>query len=417
MKYLVVLGDGMADYPVPELGCKTPLQYANKPNMDFIAKNGATGLVRTIPDGVSAGSDTANMSVMGFDPKTYYTGRSPIEAVSMGIRLSDDDVAFRCNLVTLSEGGVYEDKTMLDYSSDEISSEEAREIIGSVNENVSIDSIKFYPGISYRHCMVWKGAGFTSENTPPHDILGKRIGEYLPRDKAAPDQAGILNLLMRKSHDYLSRHPVNKARSARGLKPANSIWLWGQGTRMVIPSFREKFGISGVVISAVDLIKGIGLSCGLDPIYVEGATGIIDTNYEGKARAAVEAFKKGYDFAYIHIEAPDECGHRYEIDNKVRAIELIDSRVMPIVMEGLESFDDYSIIVLPDHPTPLSLRTHTREPVPFAVYSKKRRRRDPVISGYDEFSAQKTGLFIDRGHELMDEFISRDCENLIRPIT
>jgi 2,3-bisphosphoglycerate-independent phosphoglycerate mutase len=466
LKYLVVLGDGMADYPITELGNKTPLQYAVKPNMDFIAKYGATGLVKTIPDSASPGSDTANMSVLGFDPEKYYTGRSPIEAVSMGISLAEDDVAFRCNLVTLSEGGAYEDKTMLDYSSDEISSDEARELINTVNENTDIEKIKFYPGISYRHCMVNSGAGATSKNTPPHDILETCVGDHLPQDEADPEHAILLNRLMRESYEYLSVHPVNLARVQRGLKPANSIWLWGQGKRLALPSFKEKYGVSGVVISAVDLIKGIGLCCGLTPINVEGATGIINTNYEGKARAAIDALKGGCDFAYIHIEAPDECGHRHEIENKVKAIELIDSRVLPIIMEGLESFDDYCLMVLPEHPTPLPLRTHTKDPVPFAVYRKMRRNTsgvgstwktqssasgmdsagkaqsctsgvdagstpnpdcapgcgdsglsdsdsEGIVQGYDEFQAKKTGLFIEKGHELMDEFILNNCEKLL----
>jgi 2,3-bisphosphoglycerate-independent phosphoglycerate mutase len=412
LKYVVILGDGMADYPVPELGGKTPLQCANKPNIDFIAKNGVLGLVRTIPESVSPGSDTANMSVLGFDPEKYYTGRSPIEAVSMGLSLAENDVAFRCNLVTLAQepdSGAdcdYQDKIMLDYSSDEITSEEARELISAVNENVVVDGVKFYPGISYRHCMIYTGCGLSAICTPPHDILGKQIDGCLPQDSTDPGHAEILNNIMRRSYAYLSSHPVNISRVNRGLKPANSVWLWGQGTRPSLPSFKEKYGINGVVISAVDLIKGIGLCCGLTPINVEGATGIINTNYEGKANAAIDALNNGCDFAYIHIEAPDECGHRYEIENKVKSIELIDSRVMPIIMKGLERFDDYSVMVLPDHPTPLSLRTHTKDPVPFAVYTKSKSRPNSAVLGYDESEAAKTGLYVDIGHTLMDSFIA-----------
>ena len=405
MKYLVILGDGMSDYPVPELGGKTPLQYAKKPYIDDIARYGTIGLVKTVPESMFPGSDTANMSVLGFDPEKYYTGRSPIEAVSMGLTLEKDDVAFRCNLVTLSEGGNYEDKVMIDYSSDEITSAESKELIVAINENINIEGIKFYPGISYRHCMVFNGCGTTTENTPPHDILEKHIAEYLPRDESSPGCAETLNRMMRESYGYLSKHPVNVARVQRGLRPANSVWLWGQGTRMELPSFEGKYGLKGVVISAVDLIKGIGLCCGLEPLHVEGATGILDTNYEGKAKAAVDAFKGGADFAYIHIEAPDECGHRYEIENKVKSIELIDSRVMPIVMEGLEGFDDYSVLVLPDHPTPLSLRTHARDPVPFAVYTKSKRRLNPGVAGYDEFEGEKSGVYVGVGHTLMGKFI------------
>ena len=262
--------------------------------------------------------------------------------------------------------------------------------------------------------MLYKGSFLTAESTPPHDILDKCIKGFLPHDNENPGHAELLNKLMRESYDYLSAHPVNKSRVARGLNPANSIWLWGQGTRLALPSFEGKYGVRGVVITAVDLIKGIGLCCGLEPVHVVGATGTIDTNYEGKAQAAIDALRGGCDFAYVHIEAPDECGHRYEIDNKVKSIELIDSRVMPIIMGGLEEFDDYCIIVLPDHPTPLSLRTHTRDPVPFAVYRKSEHRNNQGIAGYDEFTAEKTGLYIDKGHDLMGEFILHKCAAFFR---
>ncbi|MDR3121824.1 MAG: 2,3-bisphosphoglycerate-independent phosphoglycerate mutase, partial [Clostridiales bacterium] len=354
MKYIVILGDGMADRPVPELGDRTPLQAAKKPNMDFFAKHGELGLVKTVPDGISPGSDTANLSVLGFDPKRLYTGRSPIEAVSMGVSLGDDDVAYRCNLVSLSDAERYEDKVMVDYSSDEISSAEAAELICAVNERLlSADlarrlaragagaRLRFHPGISYRHCMVWNGGGLETKCTPPHDILERRVGDHLPKnggdvksgagdgaDGGAMNDADILNLLMKDSYEYLSEHEVNRERVRRGLLPANSIWLWGQGKRLALPSFCGKYGLSGAVISAVDLIKGIGISAGLRSIEVEGATGVLHTNYEGKATAALDALKSGCDFVYIHIEAPDECGHRYEIENKVTSIEYIDARLI-----------------------------------------------------------------------------------------
>jgi 2,3-bisphosphoglycerate-independent phosphoglycerate mutase len=414
MKYIIILGDGMADYPVPELGNRTPLQAAAKPNMDFIARNGAIGLVKTVPDGISPGSDTANLSVMGYDPALFYTGRAPIEAVSMGVELGAEDVAFRCNLVSLSDDADYADKVMVDYSSDEISSAEAAELIAAVNAHVAEalageGYIRFHPGISYRHCMVLKDRGLGMNATPPHDILEKRIGGYLPADVAGaePGAAGLVNRLMRDSYGYLSRHRVNLERERRGLRPANSVWLWGQGKRLSLPSYSEKYGIGGAVISAVDLLKGIGISAGLRPISVEGATGVIDTNYEGKAMAAVEALKSGLDFVYVHVEAPDECGHRHEIENKVKAIEYIDSRLIATIFGELGGLgDDCSIMVLPDHPTPLSLRTHTNDAVPFAVCAMGRPRENRGCAGYDEAQAAASGIYVPEGHRLMGMFLS-----------
>lgn len=402
MKYVVVLGDGMADYLVSELGNQSPLQRARKPNMDFLAANGEIGMVKTIPDGIPPGSDVANLSVMGYDPKKYYTGRSPLEAVSMGIELKDTDLAFRCNLVSLDVDGSYETAVMGDYSSDEISTPEAAELINEINKYLSDDHIRFYPGISYRHCMVWHNGSGERIMTPPHDILEKSIAQYLP----SGDNSSMFLSMQKKSCEILANHPVNKARVARDLRPANSIWIWGEGRKPSIPSFLKKHGVNGSVISAVDLVKGIGLCAGLDSIDVEGATGTIHTNFKGKAMAALKELKKGKDFAYIHIEAPDECGHRFEPENKVRSIELIDEMVLGPLLEGLASYDSYGLLVLPDHPTPLKLRTHTSEPVPYVLY-RSSNQKPSGVSGYDEFQALETGIFIRDGHKLMDRFLAR----------
>lgn len=400
MKYVVILGDGMADSPLPQLGNKTPLQCAEKPNIDHLAMHAEVGMVRTVPEGIPPGSDAANLSVMGYDPKLYYTGRSPLEAISMGVKLSDTDLAFRCNLVTLSTDGDYEDKIMIDYSSDEITSSEAAQLIAEVNRHFACSDIVYHPGISYRHCMVWSYGPKGFKLTPPHDILDKRIGAYLPQGENAPR---LLNM-MKESHAFLKDHPVNKAREARGLRPANSIWLWGEGRKPAIPLFTDKYGIKGAVVSAVDLIKGIGICAGLKSIDVEGATGNIHTNFIGKAQAALDELASGMDFVYVHVEAPDECGHRFEIENKVKSISLLDSQVVGTILEGLEKYEDYSVLVLPDHPTPLSLRTHTSEPVPYILY-RKSSQVSSGVEGYDEFQAAGTGVYIDEGYRLMDRFL------------
>ncbi len=401
MKYVVILGDGMADYPMKELNNKTPLQYANKPNIDMLAQKGTVGLVKTVPDGIPPGSDAANLSVMGYNPKVYYTGRSPLEAVSMGIELKPTDVALRCNLVYLSEDEpTYEDKTMIDYSSDEISTDEARVLIEAVNSALKRENMTFYPGISYRHCMVWSNGVTGLGCTPPHDILERKVTEYLPKE-----ESGVLLELMKKSYDILKEHPVNLARKARGLRPANSIWLWGEGKKPALASFSEKYNKTGTMISAVDLLKGIGLCAGLNSVDVEGATGNIHTNFIGKANAAIAELDSGKDFVYVHVEAPDECGHRYEIDNKVKAIEYLDEKVVAPILDGLRKHKEYRVLVLPDHPTPLSLRTHTSEPVPFIIYDST----DEVMSeakSYDEAEAIKTGIFVEEGYKLMDWFIT-----------
>ncbi len=400
MKYVVVLGDGMADYPMPQLGNRTPLQCARKPNIDYLASNGETGMVKTVPEGIPPGSDVANLSVMGYDPKKYYSGRSPFEAISMGIKLSATDLTFRCNLVTLSAQEDYKTATMLDYSSDEITTQESTQLIHEINKNLSTKDISFYPGISYRHCMVLKNGKGSMKLTPPHDILERKISEYLP----VGDNSELFLSMMEKSYDILKNHPVNLNRIKRGLRPANSIWLWGEGRKPDIPKFSHKYGITGSVVSAVDLIKGIGICAGLDCIDVEGATGNIHTNFIGKAQAALKELENGKDFVYIHVEAPDECGHRYEIENKVKSIEYLDKQVVGTLLTGLEQYDDYKVLILPDHPTPLPLRTHTSEPVPYIIYTKSSKKPSSVQC-YDEFEPEKTGVFIENGYTLMDRFI------------
>ncbi len=407
MKYVVILGDGMADFPMQELDNMTPLQYANKPNIDLLAKKGTVGLVKTVPDGIPPGSDAANLSVMGYNPKVFYTGRSPLEAVSMGIELLPTDVALRCNLVYLSEAEIdYEARTMIDYSSDEISTEEARELIEAVNASLKTTDITFHPGISYRHCMVWSNGKTGLGCTPPHDILEKRITEYLPEEPSRR-----LLTLMKKSYNILKDHPVNQKRRARGLRPANSIWLWGEGRKPALTSFREKYNITGTMISAVDLLKGIGLCAGLESVDVEGATGNIHTNFVGKANAAIDELDSGKDFVYVHVEAPDECGHRYEIENKVKAIEFLDQKVVAPILEGLKKHKEYRIMVLPDHPTPLSLRTHTSDPVPFIIYDSTAEVSSQA-QAYDEEEAKKTGVYVEEGYKLMDWFITGIQNNL-----
>ncbi len=399
MKYAVILGDGMADTPVPMLGGKTPLEAAEKPNMDLLAKRGELGLVKTVPDTCKPGSDVANLSVMGYDPARYYTGRSPLEAVSIGIPLKDSDRTFRCNLVTLSEEEPYAEKTMVDYSSDEISTPEADELIRAVDEALRTDLIRFHTGISYRHCMVWDGAPQDFTLTPPHDISDRKIADYLPRGS----RADAVLAMMEKSYALLKDHPVNAARRARGLRPANSIWLWGDGSKPQLPAFREKYGVRGAMISAVDLLKGIGICAGLRSIDVAGATGNIHTNFDGKAAAAIQALTQdGDDFVYIHVEAPDECGHRGETENKVRSIELIDEKIVGPLMRALEG-QPHSILVLPDHPTPLAIRTHSGDPVPYILY-----RTGGTGSGlaYTEANAASAGVFVEPGQTLMDRFLA-----------
>lgn len=401
MKYVVVLYDGMADYPVPALGGKTPMMCAKKPVFDSLAQKSIVGLVKTVDDSLKPGSDVANMSVMGFDPLKYYTGRSPLEAVSIGVKLCDDDVTLRCNLVTLSEDEPYENKTMVDYSAGDISTAEAHEIMKSVEEHFGSDKFAYYPGVSYRHCLVVHGGTVDLGNmTPPHDISGKVIASHLSQSENAKE----LIAMMKESYDFLKDHPVNRKRIAEGKRPANSIWLWGEGKKPMLPSFESLFGLKGAVISAVDLLKGIALSSGMDAPEVEGATGYIDTNFEGKAQAAVDELESGKDFVYIHFEAPDECGHRNEPENKVHSIELIDERVLPLLLKALEKYDDYKIMILPDHPTPIVTMTHARDPVPFMIYHKNGEVKG--VDSINEESAKATGVFVEKGCELMKMFVS-----------
>ncbi|MBQ3074404.1 MAG: cofactor-independent phosphoglycerate mutase [Ruminococcus sp.] len=404
MKYLVMLCDGMADEPFEGLSGKTPMELAKKPMMDSLAKNGEVGLVRTVDSSMSPGSDVANLAVLGYDAKKYYTGRSPLEAMSIGIDLKDDDVTFRCNLVTLSDEENYEDKTILDYCADDISTEEAKVLVEYIEENLGNEIFKFYSGVSYRHCLVWaKGNPTPGKLTPPHDITGKAIREYLPTDEAREK----LYPLMVKSYELLKNHPVNLKRISEGKRPANSIWLWGEGTRPMLDTFEHLYGLRGSMVSAVDLLKGIAICAGMNSIDVDGATGYIDTNFEGKADAAIDEFRKGQDLVYIHVEAPDECGHRAECENKVKAIELIDKLVLTPVVEHLRnSGEDFSVLVCPDHPTPLSIRTHSRTPVPYLIYRSDRKDGSGVET-FTEATAVSTGIFVERGFELMSRFTSK----------
>ncbi len=401
MKYIVVLYDGMADYPVPALGGKTPMESAKKPCLDKLASKGEVGLVKTVAEGLKPGSDIANMSVLGYNPKECYTGRSPLEAVSIGVNMLDSDIIFRCNLVTLSDEENYEDKTMVDYSAGDISTADATEIIKSVEEHFGNDIFKFYSGVAYRHCLVWhEGTLDLGKLTPPHDISGKVIGEHLSTSENAKELIGM----MKESYDFLMEHPVNKRRIAEGKRPANSIWLWGEGTKPALPDFKEKYGVDGSIISAVDLLKGIAKCAGMNAPEVEGATGYIDTNFEGKAECAIKELETK-DFVYIHIEAPDECGHRNEPENKVKSIEIIDEKVLSKVVDALEKYDDYKIMVLPDHPTPIVTMTHAGDAVPYMIYQKSK-AADNGVATFTEATAKATGNYIEVGHSLMDKFIA-----------
>lgn len=393
MKYVVVLGDGMADYPIKELGDQTPLEYASTPMMDELAKVSEIGTAKTIPEGMKPGSDTANLAVMGYDPEKYYTGRSPLEALSIGVDMKDTDVAIRCNIVTLSDEEVYEEKTMIDHSSDEISTEDAAVLLNAVREELEDEIYQFYVGTSYRHCLIWN-QGNVVELTPPHDILERTIGEYLPEDE-------MLRKMQKRSYEILSVHPLNLERKAKGLHPANSLWFWGAGTRPALDSFEGKYGKKGVMISAVDLLKGIAVGAGMTNVIVEGANGGLHTNYEGKAKAAVDALtKKQYDFAYIHVEAPDEMGHQGSAERKRASIEYLDQRIIRPVKEGLDaSGEPYRMLILPDHPTPVCVRTHTSDPVPYLLYDST--SKETHAWTYSEAEAVKSGRTFEQGYELM----------------
>lgn len=402
MKYAVILGDGMADTPVPELGGKTPLEAANKPNIDKLARYGELGMVKTVPDHLNPpGSDIANMSVMGYNPDIFYTGRSPLEAVSMGITMSETDLALRCNVVTLSDEANYEDKSMVDYSAGEISTPEARELINYMQEVFGNEIMHLYPGVSYRHCLIMnKPETPDMKFTPPHDISGKPIKEHLPKGT----DADILLAMMKKSYDLLMAHPVNRARIAAGKNPANSLWFWGEGRKPGLADFKEVNGLNGCVVSAVDLVKGLGLCAGMEVPDVPNVTGTIDTNFEGKCDAAIDFLQKGGDFVYIHMEAPDECGHHGDIEGKVKSIELIDEKVVGPLVEALGKMGDYRILVMPDHPTPIAVKTHTHNPIPYLIYdsAKKAEEKD---RRYTEKDAETTGIYIDPGYTLMKKFL------------
>ena len=400
MKYIVILCDGAADTPVAELGGKTPLEVAKKPNIDRLASLGEVGMVTTVPANLPPGSDVANLAVFGYDPQKYYTGRSPLEAMSMGVHLELTDTTFRTNVVTLSDEENYEEKTMVDYSSDEITTEESSQLIAAVNEALRTEEYEFFSGISYRHLMVWHNKENNFNLTPPHDISGRCVKDYLPKDET-------ILALMKKSHEILKNHPVNLDRIKRGLNPANSIWIWGNGTKPALDTYKEKFGLKGTVVSAVDLIKGIGVCAGLENVDVIGATGNVHTNFDGKAEAAIKALRNGSDFLYVHLEAPDEAGHRHEIENKVKAIELIDQKIVAPILEALrEDGEEFAMLIMPDHPTPLAIRTHTSDPVPYIIY-KSGRETEPKNLSYTEEQARTTGVVVEHGYTLISRLTER----------
>lgn len=399
MKYVVILGDGMADEPIDRLNGKTPLQAAKKPVMDAMAKKSEQGIAYTVPENLPAGSDVANLAMLGYNPQEYYSGRSPLEALSIGVDMKDTDIALRCNVVTLSEEGTYEEKEIIDHSAGEITSEEAAVLIEAVKKELETEEFKFYPGVSYRHLTIWD-QGEVAELTPPHDILGKTIGAYLPEEPK-------LKEMMKKSFDILNHHPINEERAAKGWNKANSVWFWGAGTKPALDDFKEKTGVTGAMVSAVDLLKGIAVGAGMRNIDVEGATGGLDTNYRGKAMAAVEALlEKGDDFAYIHVEAPDEMGHQGSLENKIKAIEYLDDQVVKVVKEELEKAgEDFRILIGPDHPTPIAIRTHSKEPIPFLIYDSTK-----DMGGQEEYSeeaARKTDIIVEHGYALMDRLLQK----------
>lgn len=402
MKYVIVLGDGMADYPIEEIGNETIIEHADTSTLDALAKESEIGMVLTVPEGMSPGSDTANLSVIGYNPKKYYSGRSPLEALSIGVDMKPTDISFRCNIVTVSEEeAAYSDKTIIDHSSSEISTEDAAVLLKAVSDVLEKEyaGYKFYVGTSYRHLTIWEN-GTVLPLTPPHDILGKTIGEYLPEDK-------VLREMMEKSYSVLANHPINEERKKRGLNPANSLWFWGAGTRPALSEFEEKNGKKGVMISAVDLLKGIAVGAGMKVIEVEGANGGLHTNYEGKAMAAVEALcNDGYDFAYIHVEAPDEMGHQGSMERKLLAVEYLDKKVIRVVKEQLEARgEEFRLLVLPDHPTPICLRTHVGEPVPFLLYDSTDKKTSDLL--YNEKDAKKSGIYIENGYKIIDHLFEK----------
>lgn len=400
MKYFILVPDGAGDEAIEALDNKTPLEAANISNIDELAHIGIAGMVKTIPDGVAPGSDAANLSVMGYDPAVYLTGRSPLEAASIGIDMSDTDVAFRTNIITLTGEGEYEDLIITDHSSGDITTAEADELIKAVNEAFEDDKIKFYTGVSYRHCMIVHDGEVDYDLTPPHDVLTKRVGDHLPKGEGSE----FITEMMKKSYEILKDHPVNKARIEKGLNPANTLWIWGQGRKPALSSFSDKYGITGTAISAVDLIKGIAICAGLDSVDVEGATGTLHTNFDGKAQAAIDEFKKGKDFVYMHLEGPDECSHQGDMEGKIECLEKIDTRVLKPVVEYLrEAGEDFKVLVVPDHRTPLAIRTHSATPVPFVIYDSTKEEPYDESKCFSEKSG-KEGMYFNSGFELADYF-------------
>ena len=400
MKYIVVLGDGMADEPIPELGGKTPMEAARTPVMDELASKGSLGTVQNVPAGMAPGSDVANLSVLGYDPAENYSGRSPLEALSVGVAMEESDVIFRSNIVTLTDEEPYEEKTILDHSSGEISTADADVLMDAIREKFNSDTFRFYTGTSYRHILVWKN-GRVAKLEPPHDHLGSVIGPYLPQEE-------VLRNMMKESFPVLNDHPVNRARAAAGKNKANSLWFWGAGTKPKVQNFQEKTGLKGAMISAVDLLKGIAVGAGMKVCQVEGATGSIDTNYEGKAQAAIGALlKEGYDFAYIHVEAPDEMGHQGKVQEKVKSIEYLDSRLIALVKKAMEDAgEDYRMLILPDHPTPIRIRTHTGDPVPYLIYDSTRQQKKQAR--FTEETARAADNFEPNGYRLIDRLIAAE---------
>ncbi len=398
MKYIVVLGDGMADEPIESLGGKTPLEYAETPTMDALSKKSEIGMVHTIPEGMKPGSDTANLSVLGYEPKKYYSGRSPLEALSIGVPMKDTDIALRCNIVTISEGDVpFEKQTIIDHSADEISTKDCAVLLDAVRKELENDIYKFYVGTSYRHCLIWEN-GKVVELTPPHDVLTQTIGQHLPED-------AVLREMMRKSYDILVNHPINIERKKNGLHPANCCWFWGAGTKPMLSSFEEKTGKKGMMVSAVDLLKGIAVGAGMGVAEVDGANGGLNTNYEGKTKAAFDALQNGYDFVYIHLEAPDEMGHQGSTEKKVQAIEYLDTRVIGPLKEMLDAEGlSYRMLVLPDHPTPVRVRTHTAGSVPYLLYDSTN-ELDRTWS-YNEKEGAASGICFPEGYMLIDHLFS-----------
>lgn len=399
-KYIVVLGDGMADEPIEELGGKTPLAFAETPAMDRLSKRGEIGLVHTIPEGMKPGSDTANLSVLGYDPKLYYSGRSPLEALSIGVPMKDTDVALRCNIVTLSEEEVpFEEQTIIDHSSGEISTEDCAQLLEAVKKELENETYQFYVGTSYRHCLIWNH-GSVLELSQPHDVLGQVIGQYLPADEK-------LLYMMKRSYEILVNHPINIERKKQGLNPANCCWFWGAGTKPMLSSFQEKNGLKGMMVSAVDLLKGIAVGAGMGVAKVEGANGGLHTNYEGKVHAALEALKEGYDFVYIHVEAPDEMGHQGSVEKKVQAIAYLDQRVIgPLTAALDQEKSPYRLLVLPDHPTPIRVRTHTADSVPYLLYDSTMPREETW--NYNEKEAGESGNFVPLGHKIIDKLLEKE---------